>query len=112
MTQMQQDDFDIEYGVSFEETTDTSEYGFRDKHGDYWETRPSKNDGAVFYARRQRDGYTIEVMSVHVCQQPETVSGCWQTWTGTHYPTLDSVPWQARGSAVLVPCDGTGAAHE
>lgn len=44
--------------------------------------------------------------------QPDTVSGCWQTWTGTHYPTLDSVPWQARGSAVLVPCDGTGAAHE
>lgn len=27
----------------------------------------------------------------------------WVTWTGTHYPTLDSVPWQARGSAIEVP---------
>lgn len=27
----------------------------------------------------------------------------WVTWTGTYYPTLDSVPWQARGSAIEVP---------
>jgi hypothetical protein len=26
----------------------------------------------------------------------------WETWTGTRYPTLDSVPWQARESAVEV----------
>lgn len=38
--------------------------------------------------------------------------GCWQTHTGTHYPSLASVPWQAQGSAVLVACDGTGPAHD
>lgn len=38
-------------------------------------------------------------------------SGCWQTWTGTHYSTLDGVPWQASGSAVLVECDGHPPAH-
>lgn len=27
----------------------------------------------------------------------------WVTWTGTYYPTLESVPWQARGSAIEVP---------
>lgn len=27
----------------------------------------------------------------------------WVTWTGTYYPTLDTVPWQSRGSAVEVP---------
>jgi hypothetical protein len=40
-----------------------------------------------------------------------TETGCWETWTGTHYPTHDSVPWQSRGSAVRVQCDGTGEAH-
>lgn len=36
---------------------------------------------------------------------------CYETHSGTHYPTLASVPWQSRGSAVLVDCDGTGPAH-
>ena len=27
----------------------------------------------------------------------------WVTWTGTYHPTLDSVPWQSRGSATEVP---------
>lgn len=43
--------------------------------------------------------------------QPATDDGCWETWSGTHYPTLDSVPWQAQGSATPVQCDGTGKAH-
>lgn len=43
--------------------------------------------------------------------QPSTDTGCWETWSGTHYPTIASVPWQSRGSATQVPCDGTGEAH-
>lgn len=27
----------------------------------------------------------------------------WVSWSGTYYPTLGSVPWQSRGSAVEVP---------
>ena len=27
----------------------------------------------------------------------------WVTLTGTYYPTLESVPWQARGGATEVP---------
>lgn len=27
----------------------------------------------------------------------------WVTWSGTYYSTLNSVPWQSRGSAVEVP---------
>lgn len=41
-----------------------------------------------------------------------TDTGCWQTWTGTHYPTFASVPWQAQGSATLVECDGTVPSHQ
>jgi hypothetical protein len=42
---------------------------------------------------------------------PSADSGCWETHTGTHYPTLNDVPWQAQGSATLVECDGYGLAH-
>lgn len=63
-TQIQMDDFEIEYGVGDIECTNVSEVGFTDKHGDDWETWPSMNDGAEYYARRKRDWYTVEVMSV------------------------------------------------
>lgn len=43
--------------------------------------------------------------------QSSTDDGCWETWSGTHYPSLESVPWQAAGNATPVQCDGTGEAH-
>lgn len=64
VTQMQMDDFEIEYGTN-DECADVSEVGFTDKHGDAWETWPSMNDGAEYYARRKRDQYTVEVMSIN-----------------------------------------------
>lgn len=42
---------------------------------------------------------------------PSADSVCWETHSGTHYPSLDSVPWQAQGSAVQAECDGFGPAH-
>lgn len=41
----------------------------------------------------------------------EQPNGCYQTWSGTHYPDLASIPWQSAGSAILVECDGTGPEH-
>ncbi len=41
----------------------------------------------------------------------EQVNGCYETWSGTHYPDLASIPWQSAGSARLVACNGRGPAH-
>lgn len=55
--------------------------------------------------------YTPATPADAIPVEPPTVDGCWETHTGTHYADLASVPWQSAGSAVLVPCDGTGPAH-
>ena len=35
--------------------------------------------------------------------EPSSEDGTeWETHTGTRYPNLESIPWQARGSAVKV----------
>lgn len=41
---------------------------------------------------------------INVQPSHESAEGVeWETHTGTRYPTYDSIPWQARGSAIKVP---------
>lgn len=34
--------------------------------------------------------------------QPTPINVFYRSWSGTEYPTLESIPWQSRGSAVAV----------
>lgn len=48
------------------------------------------------------DDLSTELTAADQCNDGKPVENDgagWVTWTGTEYPTLESIPWQARGSA-------------